>query len=163
MMTTSSLVPFMALLLVYVLATLQCFPLTSAQETTTTSATTTNSSPESSSTMIIAQKTFSMYHSFGQNKPFLKRGTITFSTESSSSSNDNDHNNVITTTVENNNNWFSDEQVLQDMDELVANNGFYRIKIVDDIDANNNSDNTVNLKGVLASVPGCEVRRANFR
>lgn len=126
--------------------------LSTAQETSTG---TTN-------TITTTQKTFQIYHSFGQNKPFLPRGTITLSTttdtatDSTNSSDETTSNNKdnsdIITTVENNDDCLG-VNAIQDMDELVSNNGFYRIKIVDE--ENENS--------ILASVPGCEVKRANFR
>ncbi len=111
-------------------------------------------------TITTTQKTFQIYHSFGQNKPFLPRGTITLSTTASddstnssdeTSSNSKDNNGIITT-VENNDDCLG-VNAIQYMDELVSNNGFYRIKIVDE----------ENEKSILGSVPGCEVRRANFR
>lgn len=99
-------------------------------------------------------KSFKVYHSLGQNKPFLPRGTITFSTgggvEDETSVNDD---NSITATVENEQNCLG-ENALQDIDDLVSNNGFYRIKVVDEENGS---------QSVLASVLGCEVKRANFR
>lgn len=111
------------------------------EATTTTSNAATNSST--------AQRTYKIYHSFGQKKGFVPRGTITLSTESSSDSDKGS----LTTVVENDADCFG-EGALQDFDELVTQSGYYSIKVVDE---ENNG------QSVLASVPGCEVKRANFR
>lgn len=121
---------------------------TIAQETAIATATNDNA------TAITAQKTFKIYHSLGQTKPFLPRGTITFSTESNVDADAGTDSNVNINTVVENDESCLGENALQDMDELVSEGGFYRIKIVDE---ENNG------KSVLASVPGCEVKRANFR
>ena len=117
------------------------------QEATTTTATATTTSPT-------AQRTYKIYHSLGKEKNFVPRGTITFSTESSSeSSDDNKGTGSLTTVVENDASCFG-EGALQSFDELVSQGGYYSIKVVDEENGG---------QSVLASVPGCEVKRANFR
>ena len=121
---------------------------TIAQGTATATATNDNA------TAITAQKTFKIYHSLGLTKPFLPRGTITFSTESNVDTDGGTASNANINTVVENDESCLGENALQGMDELVSEGGFYRIKIVDE-----ENDG----KSVLASVPGCEVKRANFR
>mmetsp|Transcript_4184 Transcript_4184/g.4746 ORF Transcript_4184/g.4746 Transcript_4184/m.4746 type:complete len:325 (-) Transcript_4184:169-1143(-) len=107
------------------------------------------------------QKSFKIYHSLGETKPFVSRGTIRLSTTSSSDSSKKESTSTtantstssgIVATIEHESDCLTN--ISQDMDDLISNNGFYRIKIVDNDDES---------KSVLASVPGCEVRRANFR
>ena len=95
-------------------------------------------------------KTFKIYHSLGQSKPFIPRGTITISTS---------NNEGTITTIENDQSCLG-PNALKDMDDLVSEDGFYRIKVVDEVGSSFDSGSE---KSVLASVPGCEVRRANFR
>mmetsp|Transcript_19575 Transcript_19575/g.24689 ORF Transcript_19575/g.24689 Transcript_19575/m.24689 type:complete len:343 (+) Transcript_19575:176-1204(+) len=106
-------------------------------------------------TTATAQKTFKIYHSLGQSKPFIPRGTIILSTSDGVSSGDGE----VTTTIENDQDCLG-PNALQDMDDLVSEDGFYRIKIVDEQGASVDSGRE---RSILASVPGCEVRRANFR
>ncbi len=82
----------------------------------------------------------------------MPRGTITLSTS-------NNGENGIITSIENDQSCLG-PNALQDMDDLVSEDGFYRVKIVDEEGSINDGRNE---KSVLASVPGCEVRRANFR
>jgi hypothetical protein len=42
---------------------------------------------------------------------------------------------------------------LNGIDEIIANNGYYKVRVQDDTTG----------ASVLASVPGCDVKRANFR
>ena len=86
----------------------------------------------------------------GQSKPFIPRGTITISTS---------NNEGTITTIENDQSCLG-PNALKDMDDLVSEDGFYRIKVVDEVGSSFDSGSE---KSVLASVPGCEVRRANFR
>ena len=46
-----------------------------------------------------------------------------------------------------------DKAVFEEMDAVVSSGGFYKVKVVDEESGASS----------LASVPGCDVRRANFR
>lgn len=112
--------------------------------TASSTSSTSNGTNESNSPQEV-QKRFKLYHSFAQDKPFHPRGTITFSARADT--------NEITTVIENDESCLS-ANILQDVDELISNGEFYRIKVVDEENHG---------QSVLASVPGCEVKRANFR
>lgn len=87
-------------------------------------------------------KTYQLYHSFDPSADFSPRGSITLASTVTS--------NGITASVEN-----IDGSVNKDIADRIVEegNGFYRIKVVD----------AVTGRSALASVPACEVRRANFR
>lgn len=120
---------FLALVLISLLAS---STQTSAEETTVEEA-------------IKPVKTFQVYHSLGQTRPFVPRGTIKFTVEKEG----------LVSTIENDHSCLGGS-ALEEMDALVSEGGYYRIKIVDE--EGNGSGGSV-----MASVPGCEVRRSNFR
>lgn len=96
----------------------------------------------------IVLKTYKIYHSTdsGPSDTFSPRGTIRLSTPPTGSDDEG-----IVASVEHEENCLSD--AAEQIDALVSSEGFYRIKLVDE-------DNG---RSVLASVPGCDFRRSNFR
>ena len=123
-----------------------------AQEASSTDITNDN---EIKTTPVLPQphKIFQVYHSMGQNKPFLPRGKVLFTILGE----DYNNNKVVSTTIEHNDDCLG-INALEDMDELIKEGGFYRIKIVEE-----GGDDVGRNGSVMASVPACEVRRANFR
>jgi hypothetical protein len=98
---------------------------------------------EGSSPLPVALKTFQIYHALKPNI-FTPRGTIEISF---------DGNGSLVSTFQMDESNSLDDEVLKGLDAIVSNNGFYRIK-VEDKDSG---------AAVIASVPACDVRRANLR
>eukprot|EP01083_Nonionella_stella_P013007 36736_1 len=93
-------------------------------------------------------KTFKVYHSLSPNAEFTPRGTIQFT-----SSADGSGSGSLESTMQHEESCLAGEDISNDMAALIASNGFYRVKIVDEQSGTS----------ALASVPACEVRRSNFR
>jgi len=98
---------------------------------------------EGSSPLPVALKTFQIYHALKPNT-FTPRGTIEISYDGEGS---------LVSTFQTDESNSLDDEVLEGLDAIVSNNGFYRIK-VEDKDSG---------AAVIASVPACDVRRANLR
>jgi len=88
-------------------------------------------------------KTFQIYHAL---KPgaFTPRGTIELSAGEGGA--------IVSTFIMDESKPLNDG-ILEGLDAIVSNNGFYRIKLEDKESGS----------AVVASVPACDVRRANFR
>lgn len=91
-------------------------------------------------------KTFKVYHSLSPNAEFTPRGTIQFATAADGSGS-------LESSMQHEESCLAGEDISNDMAALIASNGFYRVKIVDEQSGTS----------ALASVPACEVRRSNFR
>lgn len=98
---------------------------------------------EGSSPLPVVLKTFQIYHALKPNT-FTPRGTIEISSDEEGS---------IVSTFQSDESISLDDEVLEGLDAIVSNNGFYRIKLED-------KDSGA---AVIASVPACDVRRANLR
>jgi len=88
-------------------------------------------------------KTFQIYHAFRTNE-FKPRGTIQLTTSTEDGS--------VVASVHGQEGSL-DKAVFEEMDAVVSSGGFYKVKVVDEESGASS----------LASVPGCDVRRANFR
>ena len=100
--------------------------------------------PPTTTTNNTLLKTFKIYHALTPNK-FTPRGTIQLSLSLQDG--------TIVTSVEHEENCLAENVALEAMDKLLESGGFYRVKVVD----------LESGTSVLASVPGCDIRRANFR
>ena len=88
-------------------------------------------------------KTFKLYHSVAQND-FQPRGSIQLVKKEDGS--------FVSKFVEGDSEVIGDD-ILTSLDESVAKNGFYKVKIEDEETG----------MSVLASTPSCDVKRAKFR
>jgi len=91
----------------------------------------------------VVLKTFKLYHSVTQNE-FQSRGTIQLVKEEDGS--------LVSKFAEDDLEVIGDD-ILTGLDESVAKNGFYKVKIEDEETG----------MSVLASTPSCDVKRAKFR
>jgi len=89
-------------------------------------------------------KSFKVYHSLSPKSEFTPRGSIQFATAADGS---------LESSMQHEESCLAGEDISNDMAALIASNGFYRVKIVDEQSGTS----------ALASVPACEVRRSNFR
>ena len=97
-------------------------------------------------------KTFQIYHSYTNNNEFKPRGTIQLIKEEDGS---------VTASVQNEDEEgsgsgsgsFLNDATFEGIDALVSSGGYYKLKIVDEESGASS----------MASVSGCDVRRANFR
>lgn len=89
-------------------------------------------------------RSYKVLHSFSPSESFTPRSTISLSHSSET--------NGIVTSIEHENECLS-TTVMEKMDALVADGGFYQVQVID-----SESDHTI-----LTSVEACQVRRANFR
>lgn len=124
---------------------LQLVKIASASESTSTAETQTTASTPPDTPL----KTFQIYHAF-QNNEFKPRGTIQLSTagggvEASFAEGEDGSETGSSSSL--------DEAAFVEMDAAVASGGFYKVKVLD-VESGVSS---------IASVPACEVRRANFR
>ena len=100
-------------------------------------------------------KTFQIYHAF-QNNEFKPRGTIQLSTAGGgieASFAEGEDGSETGSSSSSSSSSSLDETAFLEMDAAVASGGFYKVKVLD-VESGVSS---------IASVPACEVRRANFR
>ena len=96
-------------------------------------------------------KTYKIYHSLGSKDTFIPRGAIELTSPTTSSENQKETSKTIVASVQQEENCLVN--AAEEIDSLVSSGNFYRIKIVDEETG----------QSVLASVPGCDFRRSNFR
>ena len=89
-------------------------------------------------------RSYNVLHSFKPNEPFTLRSTISLTPSPET--------NGIVTSIVHTNDCLSNA-LLERMDALITDGGYYQVKVVD-----SESDHTI-----LTSVEACQVRRANFR
>jgi hypothetical protein len=95
-------------------------------------------------------KTFHVEHAIIPNT-FTPRGTIQISID--------DEGKLESTFQKTTEGYLSDEE-LNGLDEIIANNGYYKVRVKQDDTAAAGGGSA---SAVLASAPGCDVKRANFR
>jgi hypothetical protein len=105
-----------------------------------------NAQAETADAKVKVLKTFKVYHSLSPNAEFTPRGTIQFTSSADGSGS-------LESSMQHEESCLAGEDISNDMAALIASNGFYRVKIVDEQSGTS----------ALASVPACEVRRSNFR
>lgn len=115
-------------------------------------------SPASTTAAAANQRTYKVYHRLGSGDDFAERGSVVLAVSSGGESEDNGTQagsspaggaDQLTATATN----AEDCIVPAAVDDMISSGSMYTVKVVDEATG----------QSATASVPGCDVRRANFR